>query len=65
VNSRIARLALAAVPPRSAPIFGVRYRMLFNWLLTSAVPLVGVCWCSARRATDDNRGRSITVSVLR
>lgn len=41
-NQPVARIALAAAPPHEAPMFGLRWRLLLNWLLTSALPLVGL-----------------------
>jgi adenylate cyclase len=41
-NQPVARLALAACPPREVPILGVRWRLLLIWVLTSAVPVVGL-----------------------
>lgn len=42
VNQPVARLALAANPPQAAPVFGVRWRLLIIWLLTSGTPIVGL-----------------------
>ncbi|MBN9620226.1 MAG: HAMP domain-containing protein, partial [Actinobacteria bacterium] len=42
VNQPVARLALAAHPPEAAPVFGVRWRLLIIWLLTSGTPIVGL-----------------------
>jgi adenylate cyclase len=42
VNQPVARLALAACPPTTAPVFGVRWRLLLIWLLTSGTPIVGL-----------------------
>jgi adenylate cyclase len=42
VNSEVARLALAAAPPREAPMFGVSWRLLLIWALTSGTPVVGL-----------------------
>jgi adenylate cyclase len=42
VNQPVARLALANWPPKSAPVFGVRWRLLLIWLLTSGTPIVGL-----------------------
>ncbi|SHF98942.1 adenylate cyclase [Jatrophihabitans endophyticus] len=41
-NQPVRRLALAASPPRTAPLLGVRWQLLINWVLTSGLPLVGV-----------------------
>lgn len=41
-NQQIARLALAACPPADSPLFGVRWRLLVNWALTSGLPLIGI-----------------------
>ena len=38
----ITRLALAACPPKEAPVFGVGWRMLLIWVLTSGTPIVGL-----------------------
>ena len=65
VNRGVARLALRAVPPTSAPVFGVRYRLLFNWMLTSAVPLLGVVLVlSSPRDKTNIIGVAIVVSVI-
>ena len=42
VSHPVARLALESAPPRSAPLLGVRWRLLFIWVLTSALPVLGV-----------------------
>ena len=42
VNSPVARLALLASPPTSAPIFGVRWRLLLIWVLTTGTPIIGL-----------------------
>jgi adenylate cyclase len=42
VNAPVARLALAASPPREAPVFGVGWRLLLIWALTSGTPIVGL-----------------------
>jgi class 3 adenylate cyclase len=42
VNQPVARLALAACPPREAPAFGVGWRLLLIWLLTSGTPILGL-----------------------
>jgi adenylate cyclase len=38
----VTRLALAACPPKAAPVFGVRWRLLLIWVLTSGMPVVGL-----------------------
>jgi class 3 adenylate cyclase len=38
----VARLALAACPPKEAPLFGVRWRLLMIWVLTSGTPIIGL-----------------------
>ena len=40
VSGPVARLALESAPPRSAPVLGVRWRLLLIWLLTSALPIL-------------------------
>ncbi|HKC28563.1 MAG TPA: adenylate/guanylate cyclase domain-containing protein, partial [Jatrophihabitans sp.] len=42
VNQPVARLALAASPPKEAPFFGVGWRLLLIWVLTSGMPVVGL-----------------------
>jgi adenylate cyclase len=41
-NRPVARLALAACPPKQTPVFGVRWRLLLIWVLTSGMPIVGL-----------------------
>jgi adenylate cyclase len=41
-NQPVARLALAACPPKEAPVLGVRWRLLLIWVLTSGTPIVGL-----------------------
>jgi adenylate cyclase len=41
-NQPVARLALASCPPSSAPVFGVGWRLLLIWVLTSGTPVVGL-----------------------
>ncbi len=38
----VALLALAAQPPKTVPVVGVRWRLMLNWVLTTATPIVGV-----------------------
>jgi adenylate cyclase len=42
VTQPVARLALAACPPKEAPVFGVRWRLLLIWVLTTGTPIVGL-----------------------
>ncbi|MGI8677886.1 MAG: adenylate/guanylate cyclase domain-containing protein [Jatrophihabitans sp.] len=64
-NQQVAKLALAAAPPRVAPLFGVRWRLMLAWLLTSALPLVGlVLVLSAPPGKTHMVGVSIVVAVL-
>ena len=42
VSDPVAKLALESSPPRSAPLLGVRWRLLLIWLLTSALPILGL-----------------------
>jgi adenylate cyclase len=42
VNAPVARLALAASPPREAPVLGVGWRLLLIWALTSGTPIIGL-----------------------
>ena len=65
VNQPVARLALASSPPHSAPLFGVRWRLLVNWLLTSGLPLIGlVLVLTAPVGKSHTVGVSIVVAVL-
>jgi len=41
-NQPVARLALAACPPKETPVLGVRWRLLLIWVLTSGMPVVGL-----------------------
>ncbi|HZC71327.1 MAG TPA: adenylate/guanylate cyclase domain-containing protein [Jatrophihabitans sp.] len=58
VNQPIARLALAACPPRSAPAFGVGWRLLLTWVLTSGTPVVGLVL-----VLTDPRGKDRVLAV--
>jgi len=42
VHQPIARLALTAWPPESAPVFGVRRQLLLIWVLTTGTPVLGL-----------------------
>jgi len=42
VNRPVALLALEARPPQTAPLFGLQWRLVFNWALTTATPIVGL-----------------------
>jgi adenylate cyclase len=42
VNQPVARIALSACPPTEAPAFGVRWRLLVIWLLTTGTPIIGL-----------------------
>ncbi|WP_375480930.1 adenylate/guanylate cyclase domain-containing protein [uncultured Jatrophihabitans sp.] len=42
VSAPVAALALETTPPRSAPVLGVRWRLLLIWVLTSALPILGL-----------------------
>lgn len=42
VSHPVAKLALESSPPASAPVLGVRWRLLFVWVLTSALPILGL-----------------------
>jgi adenylate cyclase len=42
VNQPVALLALAACPPKTSPVFGVRWRLLLIWTLTTGTPIVGL-----------------------
>jgi adenylate cyclase len=41
-NQPVARLALAACPPKETPVLGVRWRLLLIWVLTSGMPVIGL-----------------------
>ena len=42
VHAPVARLALAASPPHEAPVFGVSWRLMLIWALTSGTPIIGL-----------------------
>jgi adenylate cyclase len=65
INQPVARLALEACPPHGPPVFGVRLRLVFNWLLTSALPLVGLVFVlTAPHGESNIIGVGITVTCL-
>jgi adenylate cyclase len=65
VTQPVARLALAACPPRSAPAFGVGWRLLLIWVLTSGTPIVGlVLVLSAPRGKTNVLAVGVSVAVL-
>jgi adenylate cyclase len=65
VNSPVARLALAASPPTSAPVFGVRWRLLLIWVLTTGTPIVGlVLVLTAPRGKTHLLAVGVIVSVV-
>ncbi|MEO9140454.1 MAG: adenylate/guanylate cyclase domain-containing protein [Jatrophihabitans sp.] len=64
-NLQVARIALEAAPPRKSPIFGMQWRLVSNWLLTSAVPLVGLMLVlSAPQGRTHRVSASIVVAAL-
>ncbi|HEV7203966.1 MAG TPA: adenylate/guanylate cyclase domain-containing protein [Jatrophihabitans sp.] len=65
VSGPIARLALASCPPETAPVLGVRWQLLLNWLLTSAAPVLGlVLILTAPSGKSHIVGASIVVAVV-
>lgn len=65
VSQPVAMLALEASPPRTAPVVGVRWRLLLVWVLTSGLPVVGlVLVLAAPHKQQDVVGVSIVVAVL-
>jgi adenylate cyclase len=65
VSQPIARLALASCPPETAPVFGVRWRLLVNWVLTSGTPIVGLVFVlSAPRGKTHVVGTSMLVAAI-
>jgi adenylate cyclase len=42
VSHPVALLALESCPPQNAPVFGVRWRLLLIWVLTSGLPVIGL-----------------------
>jgi adenylate cyclase len=65
VQQPVARLALAASPPRSAPAFGVGWRLLLIWVLTSGTPIVGlVLVLTAPRGETNVLAVGVVVAVL-
>lgn len=64
VSGPVMRLALASCPPESAPVFGVRWRLLMIWLLTSGAPVVGIVLIlSAPRDQANVRAASVLVAI--
>jgi adenylate cyclase len=65
VNQSVARLALAACPPKAAPVFGVSWRLLLIWVLTSGTPIVGlVLVLTAPRNKTNILAVGVVVAVL-
>lgn len=65
VNQPVAMLALAASPPQTAPVFGVRWRLLLNWLLTTGTPIVGlVVVLAAPRGKTHVIGTGLAVALV-
>jgi class 3 adenylate cyclase len=65
VNQAVARLALAACPPKEAPVFGVRWQLLLIWLLTSGTPIIGlVLVLTAPRGKTHILAVGVVVSVV-
>lgn len=63
-NQQVARRALEAAPPHKSPMFGMQWRLVSNWLLTSAVPLVGLMLVlSAPPGRTHRTGASIVVAL--
>ncbi len=64
-NERVALLALAAQPPRDAPPYGLRQRLLLSWALTTATPIVGLLLVlAAPHGRAHVVGTSIVVAVV-
>ncbi len=65
VNRPVALLALAARPPKTAPVFGLRWRLVLTWALTTATPIVGlVLVLTAPKGKTHVVGTSIVVAVV-
>jgi adenylate cyclase len=65
VNQPVARLALASSPPREMPVFGVRWRLLLIWVLTTGTPIIGlVLVLTAPRGKTHVVGVSIVVAIV-
>jgi class 3 adenylate cyclase len=65
VNQPVARLALASCPPQEAPVFGVRWRLLLTWVLTTGTPILGlVLILTAPRGKTHIVGVSVTVAMV-
>jgi adenylate cyclase len=65
VNQPVARLALAASPPKEAPILGVGWRLLLIWVLTSGMPVIGlVLVLTAPRGKTNVLPVGVVVAVL-
>ena len=65
VNRPVALLALAAQPPKTAPVFGLGWRLVLAWVLTTATPIVGlVLVLTAPKGKTHVVGTSIVVAVI-
>lgn len=61
----VALLALAAQPPSTSPVVGVRWRLVVNWALTTATPIVSlVIVLTSPRGKTHVVGVSLVVAVL-
>lgn len=65
VNAPVARLALAASPPREAPVVGVGWRLLLIWALTSGTPIIGlVLVLTAPRSKTNVLAVAVGVAII-
>jgi adenylate cyclase len=65
VNQPVARLALESSPPQEMPVFGLRWRLLLIWVLTTGTPILGlVLVLTAPRGKTHVVGVSIVVAVV-
>ncbi|WP_375480161.1 adenylate/guanylate cyclase domain-containing protein [uncultured Jatrophihabitans sp.] len=64
-NRRVALLALAARPPKTTPVFGVRARLQLSWALTTGAPILGVILVlTAPQAREHVVATAIVVAAL-
>jgi adenylate cyclase len=65
VNQPVARLALLACPPKAAPVFGVGWRLMLIWVLTSGTPILGlVLVLTAPRGKTNVLAVGVAVAVV-
>lgn len=65
VSRPVARLVLETWPPRTAPLFDLRWRFLLVWALTSGTPILGIVLVLTGPGTDTQViGTAVTAGLL-